>query len=109
MTAAATQAAIQAAIAAQQSLDTIEYGLRSVKVCGGAYRCTGPHAGQLSAACAEAGAVLGQAGAVQLDNGTEFLLRRAKAEARLTLDAAKAERKAIGGIRQQRLALAVAA
>lgn len=94
---------LQERIDAQQSLDAIEYGLRSIEACDGWLYCTGIHAGQLVRACYEAGRVLGRDGAVVLDNGCARLLRLARDQARARLKAAKVD---CGGVRQLRLALA---
>jgi hypothetical protein len=93
LTLGSAQAALQLRIDAQQLLDSIEYGLRSIRACGGERYCTGIHAGQLAAAKAAAASI----GCAEL--------RDAKAEAAGLLKAAKADLKAIGGVRQLRLAL----
>ena len=107
--AATAQQAIQARIDAQQILDTIEYGLRSIRACGGAMYCTGVHAGQLERARQEAAGIgytvrylngAADAGMIAVE------LREAKAAARELLAECKADVKAIGTVRQLRLALA---
>lgn len=100
------RAALQEIIDAQQSYDAIEYGLRSIKTCGGAFHCVGPHAGQLTVALYEAGRLLGRGGPIPRDNGIKVLLQAAKVKAAARLKAAKAARKAFGGVRQLRLAIA---
>lgn len=115
---------LQSQIEAQQQLDAIEYGLRSMKVCGGWNRCVGIHAGQLARARHEAAKVLGRYVAaegdaheatggvhdgaliaVQLDNGCKGLLELAKKTAAESLKAVKAEVKAQGTMAQRRLLL----
>jgi hypothetical protein len=96
---------LQERIDAEQSLATIEYGLRSLDLCG-IYGCTGLHAGQLVNARYEAGRVLGRDGAIGEDNGTKRLLRLARDQAREWLKTVKAEIREQGGIRQLRLAIA---
>lgn len=104
-------ATMQLRIDAQQALDGIEYALRSIKACGGSTFCTGIHAGQLARgihAAADIGITIesnGRDGWGAPDLRAEGL-REAKKQATELLKLAKADLKAIGGIKQLRLAFA---
>lgn len=97
---------IQARIDAQQTFEAIDYGLRSIKVCRGAYGASPCHVAQIAAACEAGAMVLGREQPIGLDNGTGFVLKRAKQEARVALAAAREAEKELGNRRQVRLALA---
>lgn len=101
---------IQRCIAAQQDAEDIDYGLRSIKECGGRWYCTGIHAGQVAKASAVAARLLGVETAAVLHaaggHGCAAKLREAKALARDALKEAQAAKKELGGIKQIRLALA---
>lgn len=99
---------LQHRIEAQQLLDDIDYGLRSIKACGSALHCTGLHAGQLSRACDAAALFLDSTGeSIYYAQDTALRLREAKAIARETLAETKAIiREEIGTVRQLRLAIA---
>lgn len=107
------QALLQDRIELEQWLSDIEYALRSLKLCGRANSCTGPHIGQLWRGC--------EAGALVLDTSADLLrytcdsqgysnlperLREARGIFRECLAETKAELKTIGGVRQLRLMLA---
>lgn len=94
---------MQSWIDAQQDLDAIEYGLRSIKTCGSAW-ATGPHAGQIARAESAAEKILGKSMS-KYHPGYTWDLQQAKRKARLSRDEARAGKKALGGIRQLRLAL----
>lgn len=104
------QALLQARIDAQQDYDAVVYGLRSISTCGSSHSCVGVHAGQLHrAAWAAARALDREANSILYAGGghsTGFLLKQAKDVLAERLKAAKAELKAVGGVRQLRLALA---
>lgn len=100
-----TQQAIQAKIEATERFEAIKYGIRSIELCGSAWGASDCHIAQIEAACQAGAAVLGR-DAIIRDNGTLFLLKRAKREATEQEKAAKAAAKAIGSAGQQRLALA---
>lgn len=99
-----TTATIQARIDAQQTLDAIEYGIRSIKVCKSAWGSSPAHCAQITAGCQAATRLLGRF--VTQDNGTLRTLLAAKKSASEALKAAKAEQAQIGNARQIRLALA---
>lgn len=91
---------IQATITAQQQLDDIEYGLRSIKACRGIFFCTGIHGGQVAKAAAAAAQVLGVEYAEvrysQGEHGCPAKLREAKKIAQGELANAKARKRAVG-------------
>ncbi|MCA1571185.1 MAG: hypothetical protein LC798_12880 [Chloroflexi bacterium] len=95
---------LQTYIDAQQDVDALTYGLRSIKTCGRVSTCTGPHAGQLVRAAQTAARVLGRV-IVPSDDPTvtPWLIREALKLAKDDLKLAKSER---GGRKQERLALA---
>lgn len=102
---------LQHRIEAQQLLDDIEYGLRSIKVCGSALHCTGVHAGQLDRACEAAALFLDREPSAirhsQGGHGTRERLLEAKKIAAETLKETKAViREEIGTATQLRLAIA---
>lgn len=107
------QVLVQEKIDITQWLDDIEYGLRSVKACGGERYCTGVHAAQLYRASAAAAIVLDSTAenvfhSSTYHNGirnTAGKLREARDIFRECLRETKAELKAIGGVKQLRLAL----
>lgn len=100
-----TQQAIQAKIEATERFEAIKYGIRSIELCRSAWVANECHTAQIEAACQAGAETLGR-DAIFRDNGTLFLLRRAKRDAAEQLKAASAAAKAIGSARQQRLALA---
>jgi hypothetical protein len=104
------QTLMQDRIDAEQWLSDVEYALRSIKACGSSLHCTGVHAGQLSRGLAVARewvdfstlhARTGSEGSY-----TATALRDARDQLRELLKGIKAELKAIGGVKQLRLALA---
>lgn len=99
--------AIQRRIEAQQQLDTIEYGLRSIKTCGSEYsaRCYEAHACQLAEACKAGAQVLGREAIHADGSSATYWLKVAKRKAYEELVAAKAAVKEFGNVRQLRLAL----
>lgn len=107
------QTLVQEKIDISQWLDDIKYGLRSIKTCGGERYCTGVHAAQLYRASAAAAIVLDSTAenvyhSSTYENGirnTAAKLREARDIFRECLKETKAELKAIGGIKQLRLAL----
>lgn len=98
------QSAIQSRIDAQQTLDAIEYGIRSVELCGHAYGCSVCHTAQIVAGCQAATRVLGRL--VAQDNGTLRLLKAARKQQREVVKAIAADVRAIGTARQIRMAMA---
>jgi hypothetical protein len=103
------RAAMQLRIDAQQAHDAIDYALRSVRECGGSVFCTGVHAVQLEAgraAAASIGSVVGYNNGDRWTDRVKSDLIAAKKDAAELVKAAKADLKAIGGVRQLRLALA---
>lgn len=103
-----TTALFQSKIDTAQLLDEIEYALRSIKACGSAHYCTGPHAGQLARGCAAAGEFLDLTADTILysqgGHGTAARLREAKTIAKATLAETNAAIKACGTLAQRRLA-----
>lgn len=115
------QTLLQEKIDISQWLDDIEFGLRSIKACNGALYCTNIHAAQLYRAASAAGVVLDRTaetivasdGLIEYEEGgrtrrgfnVEGRLKQARAIFRECLAETKAELKAIGGVRQLRLAL----
>lgn len=96
---------MQTWIEAKESVATLDYGLRSIKTCRGEWYCTGPHARQLADARREAACILrGDAG--QAPAMDARWIREALRQAREWLKYVEQERKAIGGLRQLRLAIA---
>lgn len=105
------RATLQEYIDAQESHAAIVYGLRSIKTCGGVWHCVGPHAGQLERAKQAAARELGvEVGVGYMDNYREYQLteqlRAAKVAAAARVKSAREGRKAFGGVRQLRLAIA---
>lgn len=105
------QTIMQDRIDAQQALDAIEYGLRSIKACGSPATCTGPHAGQLAEArrIAESYGLTISGQNDPWSGATAASLRTAKAELKALLADITAELKALGGIRQLRMTFAAEA
>jgi hypothetical protein len=95
---------VQEWIEARETVEALEYGIRSIKVCRSPYGASACHVAQITAACQAATRVLGRF--VAKDAGTLRLLREAKREASEQLKAAAAEKQAIGSARQLKLALA---
>lgn len=106
---------LQHRIEAQQLLDDIEYGLRSIKACSGSRYCTGVHAAQLDRASSAAALFLDLEAETVRFAGNDFhrdataeRLREAKTIARETLAETKLAMKQFGwtGARQLRLGIA---
>lgn len=102
---------IQRVIDAQQDLDALTYGLRSLDQ----YRpitaasCAGAHYGQAERAAIIATRLLERIEGAEVErdlSSAAWWIRMAKKKAQENLREAKAARKALGGLRQQRLALA---
>lgn len=102
MSTAAT--AVQEWIDAQQTLNAIEYGIRSIAVSRNPYGASGIHAAQIVRGCQAATRVLGRF--VAQDASTLYFLKQARKQQRDAVKAAAEDRKAFGTARQQRLALA---
>lgn len=109
------QEIIQTRIAAQQDLDAIIYGQRTLEWTGGkAYGISREYGAPDWAiiqwhAAVEAAGRHGENVNHELDGGAAWKLRKAKKTAQAALAEAKAAEKALGGKRQLRIALAVAA
>lgn len=94
------QSAIQDVIDAQQTIDAIEYGIRSIETCRGHHGASACHVAQIETALAEAGVSRGATYGLTLK-----ALKAERAEWRELLKGAIAARRQIGNARQLRLAL----
>lgn len=96
---------IQKWIIAKERVATLDYGRRSITECGGEHRCTGPHGAQLVRAKYEAARTL-RGDESQWAAMDSYWIRHALKQARAELKTIEAEKKAIGTVRQLRLAIA---
>lgn len=103
---AATMAAgaIQAFIDESQTLEAIEYGIRSIELCRGPWGASPAHCAQITAGCQAATRTLGRF--IAQDNGTLRLLKAARKEQREIVKIAQECKREIGTARQLRLAMA---
>lgn len=95
---------VQEWIEACETLDALEYGVRSVMLCRSAFGASPAHCAQITAGCQAATRVLGRF--VAQDRSTLYFLKQARKLQREAVKAAEAEKKAIGTARQIKLALA---
>jgi hypothetical protein len=99
-----TQETFQQWIEARETVETLEYGIRSIKVSRSAYGASPTHCRQIINACQAATRVTGKI--TTTGPLTLSILKDAKKIAQAELKTANAERIAVGNARQFRLALA---